>query len=52
MIQPEDVAEICLLPFRLSVACVPSEVTLRRDCARICIHINSTIPVAHLYLNE
>ena len=29
MIQPEDVAEICLLPFRLSAGCVPSEVTLR-----------------------
>lgn len=29
VITPEDVAEVCLLPFRLSKACVPSEVTLR-----------------------
>mmetsp|Transcript_3338 Transcript_3338/g.5851 ORF Transcript_3338/g.5851 Transcript_3338/m.5851 type:complete len:97 (+) Transcript_3338:2-292(+) len=29
MIQPEDVAEVCLLPFRMSAGCVPSEVTLR-----------------------
>ncbi|CAE7356768.1 yoxD [Symbiodinium sp. CCMP2592] len=29
MIQPEDVAEVCLLPFRMSPGCVPSEVTLR-----------------------
>jgi 3-oxoacyl-[acyl-carrier protein] reductase len=29
MIQPEDVAETCLLPFRMSAGCVPSEITLR-----------------------
>merc|ERR1712113_417512 len=29
MIQPEDLAEICMLPFRLTSGCVPSEVTLR-----------------------
>eukprot|EP00928_Gymnodinium_smaydae_P050592 TRINITY_DN34149_c0_g1_i1.p1 TRINITY_DN34149_c0_g1~~TRINITY_DN34149_c0_g1_i1.p1 ORF type:complete len:244 (-),score=44.54 TRINITY_DN34149_c0_g1_i1:71-802(-) len=29
MIQPEDVAEVCLLPFRVSAGCVPAEVTLR-----------------------
>merc|ERR1711865_102318 len=29
MIQPEDVAEVCLLPFRMSAASVPTEVTLR-----------------------
>lgn len=29
MIQPEDVGEVCLLPFKLSAGCVPAEVTLR-----------------------
>mmetsp|Transcript_17828 Transcript_17828/g.47052 ORF Transcript_17828/g.47052 Transcript_17828/m.47052 type:complete len:243 (-) Transcript_17828:34-762(-) len=29
MIQPEDVAEVCLLPIRMTAGCVPSEVTLR-----------------------
>mmetsp|Transcript_91191 Transcript_91191/g.266948 ORF Transcript_91191/g.266948 Transcript_91191/m.266948 type:complete len:242 (-) Transcript_91191:44-769(-) len=29
MIQPNDLAEVCLLPFRMSAACVPVEVTLR-----------------------
>mmetsp|Transcript_60850 Transcript_60850/g.101023 ORF Transcript_60850/g.101023 Transcript_60850/m.101023 type:complete len:135 (+) Transcript_60850:3-407(+) len=29
MIQPEDLSELCLLPFRVSSACVPTEVTLR-----------------------
>lgn len=29
MIQPEDVAEVCLLPFKMSPSCVPAEVTLR-----------------------
>ena len=29
MIQPEDVASVCLLPFHVSAGCVPAEVTLR-----------------------
>eukprot|EP00927_Polykrikos_kofoidii_P080804 TRINITY_DN7776_c0_g1_i1.p1 TRINITY_DN7776_c0_g1~~TRINITY_DN7776_c0_g1_i1.p1 ORF type:complete len:273 (+),score=33.78 TRINITY_DN7776_c0_g1_i1:86-820(+) len=29
MIQPEDVAEVCMLPFRVSPGCVPTEITLR-----------------------
>jgi NAD(P)-dependent dehydrogenase (short-subunit alcohol dehydrogenase family) len=33
MIQPEDVAEVCMLPFRMSSGCVPSEVTLRLTLA-------------------
>eukprot|EP00041_Stephanoeca_diplocostata_P030205 m.906979 g.906979 ORF g.906979 m.906979 type:complete len:242 (+) comp23710_c0_seq2:519-1244(+) len=33
MIQPEDVAEVCLLPFRVGAACVPVEVTLRLTTA-------------------
>ncbi|KAJ9446615.1 hypothetical protein DIPPA_70171 [Diplonema papillatum] len=29
MIQPDDIAEVCMLPFKLSAGCVPCEVTLR-----------------------
>lgn len=33
MIKPEDLAEVCLLPFRMSSASVPTEVTLRLTLA-------------------
>ena len=29
MIQPEDIASVCMLPFTLSSGCVPEEITLR-----------------------
>eukprot|EP00930_Biecheleria_cincta_P042921 TRINITY_DN29532_c0_g2_i1.p1 TRINITY_DN29532_c0_g2~~TRINITY_DN29532_c0_g2_i1.p1 ORF type:complete len:242 (+),score=41.14 TRINITY_DN29532_c0_g2_i1:74-799(+) len=35
MIQPEDVAEVCMLPVKMSAGCVPSEVTLRLTLSAI-----------------
>lgn len=29
MLQPEDIAEVAMLPFTTSASCVPEEVTLR-----------------------